>query len=196
MPKKSKAMSVRSKPEQSGRILDQRFFNRPTCQVAEELIGKFLVRRIGGKTIRAMITETEAYDGPEDKACHAHRGKTPRNAPMFGSAGHWYVYFVYGIHWMLNIVTGPEEYPAAVLIRAVMLEDGTKLEGPAKLTKHLQIDRKLNDSAASNESELWIEDRGIPIDRKQIKRKPRIGVDYAGKWSTKPWRYVWTGIRE
>ncbi|MDD5054995.1 MAG: DNA-3-methyladenine glycosylase [Candidatus Peribacteraceae bacterium] len=194
MRKKSKMMSEHSRPERSPLVLDRSFFDRPTCQVAEELIGKYLVRRIGSKNVPAMITETEAYDGPNDEACHAHRGMTPRNAPMFGAAGHWYVYFVYGMHWMLNIVTGPKQYPAAVLIRGVTLEDGTVLDGPAKLTKYLQINRTLNDSMTSKETGLWIEDRGILIDRMRIKRKPRIGVGYAGAWAEKEWRYVYKEV--
>lgn len=191
MPKKSNATSARCNPEEPHRLLKPEFFNRPTCLVAEALIGKFLVRRIGKTIVRAMITETEAYDGPNDKACHAHRGKTPRNEPMFGAAGRWYVYFVYGMHWMLNIVTGPNKYPAAVLIRGVILEDGTILDGPAKLTAKLKIDRKINALRADRRSGLWMEDREIGIPKKQIRRTPRIGVAYAGVWAKKQWRFVW-----
>src|SRR3989344_4993889 len=112
------------------KILKQNFFNRPTIAVARELLGCFLCRRINGKVIRLKITEVEAYDGPRDKASHASRGKTKRNTPMFGKAGQFYVYFTYGIHWMLNIVTGPKDYPAAILIRGV---EG--ISGPARITK-------------------------------------------------------------
>ncbi|TSC68105.1 MAG: DNA-3-methyladenine glycosylase, partial [Parcubacteria group bacterium Gr01-1014_72] len=90
-----------------GRVLPQKFFNRPTLTVALSLIGCVLVRRRGKRVVRMTITEVEAYDGFKDKASHAHRGETRRNAPMFGEAGSWYVYFTYGMHWMLNIVTGP-----------------------------------------------------------------------------------------
>ncbi|MDD5751336.1 MAG: DNA-3-methyladenine glycosylase, partial [Candidatus Peribacteraceae bacterium] len=126
------------------RVLPTSFFRRPVLAVAPELLGKFLVRRMRGKIIAAMITEVEAYDGPEDKACHAHRGKTHRNAVMFGPAGRWYVYFVYGMHWMLNIVTGERGYPAAVLVRGVR-----ECNGPAKLTKAFRIDGRLNGAPAS-----------------------------------------------
>lgn len=101
------------------KVLSQRFFDLATPIVARGLLGKFLVRRIGKRTISAMITEVEAYDGSHDKASHASRGLTPRTKIMFGPAGHWYVYFTYGMHWLANIVCGKEGYPAAVLIRSV-----------------------------------------------------------------------------
>jgi DNA-3-methyladenine glycosylase len=131
-----------------------------------------------------MITEIEAYDGPNDKASHACRGKTERNKVMFGEAGNWYVYFTYGMHWMLNIVTGPKDYPAAILIR------GTKeISGPARITKFLKIDKKFNGKSASKKSNLWIEDRGIKIKSSQITAAKRIGVDYAGNWANKHYRF-------
>ena len=132
-----------------------------------------------------MITETEAYVGPEDKASHAHRGKTSRNAPMFGPAGRWYVYFTYGMHWMLNIVTGRKDYPAAVLIRGV---EG--ISGPGRVTKKLKIDKRFNNKSASQRVGLWIEDHEIKIKKSKIKRLPRVGVDYAGKWAKKPLRFT------
>ena len=168
----------------NGTVLEKAFYKRPTVTIARELIGKFLVRRIAGREVAGMITETEAYDGPEDRASHACRGKTPRNAVMFGPAGHWYVYFVYGMHWMLNVVTGDEGYPAAVLIRGMA---GWK--GPGKLTKALMIDGNLNGKASVRKSDLWIEDRGMKIPRTKIKTGPRIGVDYAGIWAKKPYRF-------
>src|SRR3989338_5802834 len=103
------------------KILTRAFFNRPTLKVAEELIGKFLVRKIGRKEVALMIVETEAYGGSRDLASHARSGKTKRNFPMFEEAGTIYVYFTYGMHWMLNIVTGKKEEPAAVLIRGALL---------------------------------------------------------------------------
>src|SRR3989344_3016714 len=132
------------------KILPQSFFNRPTVLVAQELLGKFLVRRVGKRKIAVMITETEGYDGFKDKASHAHRGKTARNSIMFGEAGHWYVYFTYGMHWMLNIVTGPEKYPAAILIRGV---EG--INGPARITKALHINKLMNGKLADRETGLW-----------------------------------------
>jgi DNA-3-methyladenine glycosylase len=132
-----------------------------------------------------MITETEAYDGPHDKACHAHKGRTGRTEVMFGEAGHWYVYFVYGMHHMLNMVTGPIGYPAAVLIRGV-----EHINGPGKVTKELSIYKDLNTKKAVRENGLWIEDRGVIIDPVHILRTPRIGVTYAGEWAQKPYRFV------
>ena len=167
------------------KVLPHSFFNRLTLTVARELLGCFLCRRIGKKVIRLEITEVEAYDGPNDKASHASRGLTKRNAPMWGEAGRWYVYFTYGMHWMLNIVTGSKSYPAAVLIR------GTKeISGPARLTKFLRIDTRFNSKKASRKTGLWIE-RGTPAAQKRVQRPPRIGVEYAGPvWSRKPFRFV------
>ena len=115
-------------------VLKQEFFNRDTVQIAEDLIGCFWVREQNGISEKYMITETEAYDGIEDKACHASKGRTKRTEVMFGPSGHLYVYLVYGMHWMMNIVTGPTDYPAAVLIRGV---EGTI--GPGRVTKKLKI---------------------------------------------------------
>lgn len=166
------------------RILRQEFFNRPTVKVARELLGKFLVRKRGHKITALMITDAEAYVGAGDRASHASRGKTARNAPMFGEAGHWYVYFTYGMHWMLNIVTERYGYPAAILIRGV-----SGISGPARITKFLKIDKKLNGKLALQKSDLWIEDRGIKIAPRKIVRGKRIGVDYAGEWRDKLWRF-------
>ena len=166
------------------RALRGSFFNRPTIGVARELLGKYLVRRIGGREIARQITEVEAYVGFQDKASHASRGMTPRNKIMFGKAGVWYVYFTYGMHWMLNVVTGRKGYPAAILIRGV---DG--ISGPARLTKFFKIDKRFNGKSASRKIGLWIEDRGVKIAKSQIKRSVRIGVEYAGAWKSKLWRF-------
>ena len=165
-------------------VLTKKFFERPTLKVAQKLLGKFLCRKIKGKVYKFAITEVEAYDGPKDKASHAHRGKTSRNAPMFGSAGVWYVYFVYGIYNMLNIVTGPKDYPAAVLIRGI---EG--INGPARLTKKLKIDKKFNEKPAIKKTGLWIEDGGVKIKKSQIKSSPRIGIPYAEEWKDKHYRF-------
>ena len=166
-------------------ILGKSFFVRPTLTVARELLGKYLVRQRGLKKTSLMITEVEAYDGLNDKASHASRGKTERNKAMFCEGGRWYVYFTYGMHWMLNIVTGPRDYPAAVLIRGT-----DKVTGPARLTKYLKIDKKFNGVLAAQKSGLWIEDRGCKIKPSEIIKTPRIGVDYSGPaWAKKPWRF-------
>lgn len=160
-------------------------FNRPTLRVAYDLLGKYLVRRIGRREIARPITEVEAYLGFADMASHAARhGRTPRNTPMFGKPGVWYVYFTYGMHWMLNIVTGREGYPAAVLIRGV---EG--ISGPARVTKFFAIDKRFNGKPAVRSSGLWIEDRGVRVPAHAIRRSPRIGVNYAGPWREKLWRY-------
>ncbi|MCW9054792.1 MAG: DNA-3-methyladenine glycosylase [Candidatus Pacebacteria bacterium] len=161
------------------------FFARPTPTVAEELLGKILVRRICGKEYRHLITEVEAYDGFEDKASHAHRGKTARNEVMFREAGTIYVYLTYGMHYMLNIVTGPLEYPAAVLIRGV-----SEINGPGRLTKKLSITRTLNRKQLGKDAGLWVEDRGVKIKKDDIVRTPRIGIRSAEEWTEKPYRFV------
>jgi|SRR3989344_5071072 len=176
-------------------IFKKEFFERSTLKVAKDLLGKFLVVQHPTLDKKAyMITEVEAYDGPHDKASHAHRGKTARNEPMFGEAGVWYVYLVYGMHNMLNIVTGDDGYPAAVLIRGVQplsnqVAKLTKLDGPAKITKFLKIDRKFNNKPATLKTGLWIEDLGVKIKKSQIKSSPRIGVNYAGEWKDKKFRF-------
>ena len=167
------------------RVLDARFFARPALVVAKELLGKVLVRRIGRRETGVLITETEAYVGPHDLACHGSKGRTPRTEVMFGPAGYWYVYFIYGIHWMLNVVTDEVDYPSAVLFRGAGLWNG-----PARLTKALEIDKRLNARPAEPSSRLWIEDHGQRVPRARIARTPRIGVDYAGPWAAKPYRFV------
>ncbi len=166
--------------------LPSSFFNRSTLTVARELIGCYLVREQKGKIERYLITETEAYDGPKDLASHASKGRTKRTQIMFDHPGKIYVYLVYGMHWMFNIVTGPKDYPAAVLIRGL---EG--LNGPGILTKKLNITGKINNKILSPKNKIWIEKPQTLIPSTKIKRTPRIGVDYAGPiWSKKKWRFV------
>lgn len=167
-----------------GYVLSQTFFSADAPLVAERLLGMVLVRKRQNGETRCRITETEAYDGPHDLACHASRGKTKRNEVMFGPAGYWYVYRCYGIHLMLNIVTGPEGYPAAVLIRGVEGQSG-----PGRLTRSLNILQQHNGSRAAHETGLWIE-RGVRPTGAFVQRMPRVGVAYAKEWAEKPWRYV------
>jgi DNA-3-methyladenine glycosylase len=180
------------------KILTKPFFDRPTLTVARELLGKYIVRRYRGKTIPLMITEVEAYDGHLDRASHASRGLTPRTSVMFGEAGNFYVYFTYGIHWLVNVVTGPKGYPAAVLLRAGRLENPKTKEsviarGPALLTRYLKIDGKQNGLRAHKKTGLWFEDRGVKPQSKQIIASKRIGVDYAGRiWKNKPYNFKLT----
>jgi DNA-3-methyladenine glycosylase len=156
-----------------------------TVALARWLLGKFLVRRRDGRSEAHLITEVEAYDGERDLACHARVGRTARTEVMYGAGGVWYVYLCYGVHEMLNLVVGPRDWPAAVLIRGV---DG--VTGPGRVTKTLAIDRRLNRTdATARATGLWLEDRGVIVPRSWVRATPRIGVDYAGPiWSQKPWR--------
>lgn len=165
--------------------LDTAFFDRSALVVARDLLGKYVVRRAHGKEVALMITETEAYHGFKDMASHARRGQTLRNAPMFSHPGTIYVYFTYGMHWMLNLVCGKQGLPSAVLIRAA-----GGVVGPARLTKFLRIDKSLNALIVGKKSGLWVEDRGVKIPARQVRRTGRIGVDYSGEWAKKPWRFV------
>lgn len=169
------------------RVLRKSFFDRSTVEVARNLIGKQLCRRLDtGKIVRAVICETEAYDGFEDRASHAHKGVTPRNVIMFGPPGHAYIYLCYGVHWLLNITTREKGYPAAVLIRSV-----ESVEGPGRLTRHFQIDSKLNGRMLTRVGGLWVEDFGNELNADDIVATPRIGVDYAGaEWRAMPWRFA------
>jgi DNA-3-methyladenine glycosylase len=174
-------------------ILDRKFYRRDTLRVARALVGKKLVRQINDLDLAGMIVETEAYCGEADSACHAHRGKTPRNAVMFGESGHAYVYFTYGMHYMLNLVTEEEENPCAVLVRAIQPINGIEemearrkrkgadlTNGPAKLCQAFSIDKSLNGWDLTLGSKLWVEDyKKIPA--KSIIATPRIGIDYAHK---------------
>jgi len=167
------------------KVLGREFFDRPALTVARELLGKYLVRKMDEDTVALMITETEAYFGFQDKGSHAHRGRTPRNAPMFEQGGTIYVYFTYGMHWMLNIVCGRKDFPAAVLVRGV-----EEYIGPARLTKALRINKKLNAKPLSKKSGLWVEDRGIIISPAQTKKTPRVGIPNRGEWTSRLWRFV------
>jgi len=181
--------------------LDRSFYERPTLQVASDLIGKVLVRRLNGRNLAGKIIETEAYIGPHDLACHASKGKTPRTSVMFGPPGVSYVYMIYGFYFCLNAVTEGEGFPAAVLIRAVEPLENIRVmrtlrhnpsretdiaSGPGKLCMAMSIDKNLNDMDLSGRT-LWVEDRNIAVVR--IETSPRIGVDYAGEYKDKPWRF-------
>lgn len=161
------------------------FFNRKTLLVSRELLGKYLVRRVGKKIIREKITEVEAYVGPHDLACHSARGRTERNKIMFEKAGTIYVYFTYGMHWMLNIITEDKDFPAGILIR------GTEsFSGPGVLTKNLIIDKSLNSKKLGEKAGLWIE-AGETLPNKNVIRTPRIGIDSTPEpWLSKKYRFI------
>jgi DNA-3-methyladenine glycosylase len=168
--------------------LTRDFFQRPTLAVARELLGKIIVRRIGKQKISVMITETEAYIGEKDLASHARFGKTKRNAVMYGHASTWYPYFIYGMHWMLNVTTEGLDEPAAVLIRAgILVETDQAIRGPGILAKALKVDGSVYGTSATS-GDLYIEDRGHHP--KKIIRTPRIGIDYAGAYKDKKWRFL------
>ena len=181
--------------------LPRSFYSRSTLQVAQDLIGKVLVRDFDGRRLSGRIVETEAYVGPHDLACHASKGHTPRTSIMFGSAGYAYVYMIYGFYFCLNVVTERNGYPAAALIRGVEpLEnldfmrqlrnnperDTSIASGPGKLCMAMSIDRRLNGEDLLGQT-LWIEDR--KLDSGPILTSPRVGVDYAGEYKDKPWRF-------
>lgn len=163
--------------------LEYEFYHRPCLTVAEALVGKILVHRLpDGRELRLRITETEGYCGEADTACHAHKGRTKRTEVMYMEAGTIYVYLCYGMHWMLNIVTGDPEDPQAVLIRAC-----AEKNGPGKLTKALQITGNLNRGSILGE-ELWVEDDGFVC---QVATDKRVGIGYAGQEDQdRPWRFI------
>ena len=168
--------------------LSRAFYARSTLTVARELIGMHLVRLHRGKRLIGRIVETEAYQGPQDLAAHSARGRTERNAVMFGSPGHAYVYLIYGVWNCLNVVTREQGVPHAVLIRAVepVSNIRDKTWGPGLVCRAMHIDRKLSGADLCGES-VWIEAPPTP-ERSRIGRAPRVGVDYAGSWAYKPWR--------
>jgi DNA-3-methyladenine glycosylase len=208
-----------------GRRPARSFFGHPTLEVARRLLGMRLIRCSGGRRSAGLIVETEAYIGEEDRACHAAAGQTARNAVMYGPPGHAYVYFVYGMHYCLNVVTEPDRYPAAVLIRAVEPEEGlaemaerrrladalgaelgrlsdsqlaaarrhpgrvlrSLCSGPGRLCQAFGIDRTLNGTSLLG-GDLFLERVAAPSP--PILATPRVGVDYAGPWRHKPWRFL------
>jgi DNA-3-methyladenine glycosylase len=181
------------------------FYHQPTLHVARKLLGKVLVRRLRGRNLAGKIVETEAYVGPHDLACHASKGKTARTSIMFEPGGHAYVYMIYGFYFCLNAVTEGKDHPAAVLIRAVEPldhiatmrrlrhnpdRDTNIASGPGKLCMAMAIDKTLNGVDLTGDT-LWIEDRNLGVG--PIDATPRIGVDYAGEYKDKPWRFLVRG---
>ena len=161
--------------------LTHSFFQRDALIVAPELLGKILARQFDDNRIeRYRITEVEAYRGEEDKACHAAKGHTKRTEVMYHSGGKIYVYFIYGMYWMLNIVTGEENQPQAILIRGL---EG--ISGPGRVGKRLELDRDFYGETLPS-PRIWIEDAELV----EYKTTPRIGIDYAGEWAKKEWRFV------
>lgn len=186
-------------------LLEQSFYDRHAVSVARDLLGRRLVRRLNGQRVSGYIIECEAYYGEEDLACHARAGRTPRTAIMYGQPGRAYVYFTYGMHWLLNCVTGAEGLAAAVLLRAIWPQEGLEeiaarrpgvararwCDGPAKLCRALQIDGQHNGaSLLSAGGELWIE-HGQPLPDEWVQTSPRIGIQSTPEpWRSIPWRFV------
>jgi len=160
------------------------FFQRDVLDVAPELLGKLLVRQFSnGKRLSGRITEVEAYRGTDDLACHASKGRTARTEVMFGAGGHVYMYLIYGMYWMMNFVTGEQNVPQAVLLRAV-----ESVAGPGRLTREFEIGREFYGCNLGSSTELWVEDYPGAV---KISTAARIGVDYAGEyWASKPWRFT------
>ncbi len=173
-----------------GKKLNADFFQQNTLTVAKQLLGKAIVVKNKNKLLIGEINETEAYKGEEDKACHASKGKTKRTLTMYGSAGKLYVYLVYGMYYCLNIVTEKKNYPSAVLLRGIKPIYGIKnmADGPGKLTKILEINKKHNELDITTNNDIYLLDIGIKTEK--IKKAKRIGVDYAKEWAEKKWRYV------
>lgn len=180
----------------SRKRLSRDFYTRGTLEVARDLLGRTLCRRLpDGRVLRARLVEVEAYDGVSDRASHAFRGLTPRTTPMFAAGGIAYVYLVYGMHHCLNVVTGAEGYPAAVLLRAAEQPDGAdSASGPARLTRAFGIDRSLNGTSLLG-PQLWLE-QGEPIPDRWVARTARIGVAYAGAWARRRFRFLIAGHPE
>lgn len=171
-------------------IVPRKFYQKPTLEVAQNLLGCFLVRKIGRKIIKGIITETEAYIGEDDLACHASRGRTPRTEIMYGEAGHLYVYMIYGMYFCMNIITEKKNFPAAVLLRAAKFEeiDYQRTCGPGKLCRFLKIDKKLHGIDITKKDKLWIE-KGINITQSDIIKSRRVGIDYAKHCREYLWRF-------
>lgn len=171
-----------------GKKLPRAFYEREAAVVAEELVGKVLVHRVGGKELRARIVETEAYVGEHDLACHASKGRTKRTEVMYGRGGHAYVYFIYGMYDMFNIVTGKAGVAQAVLVRAAEALDDWEadLSGPGKLCRALGIRVAMNGTDLTRE-ELFLVDNGMkPV---RVVRTKRVGIDYAGEWKDELLRF-------
>jgi DNA-3-methyladenine glycosylase len=186
--------------------IPREFYNRPTLTVARELIGARLIRTLNGERLVGIITETEAYIGEKDLGCHAKAGRTARTAVMYGPPGHAYVYFTYGHHWMLNVVTEREGFPAAVLLRAIQPIEGIETMsvrrsrrdtfGPGKLTQAMGITKSENGvDLTKTGSDLWIE-AGQQVPNSLVTKGPRVGLNTVPEpWKSKPWRFLVKGWR-
>lgn len=163
---------------------EREFYRRDVLEVAPLLLGQHLVRIYpDGSRGTYVITETEAYRGGEDRACHASKGRTPRTEVMFGDGGRLYIYLIYGMYSMLNVVTGTEGVPQAVLIRGLR-----EASGPGRLTRLIRVDQAFNGEDLVSSDRIWVEESGI---RPEYATGPRVGIDYSGEpWKDMPWRFL------
>jgi DNA-3-methyladenine glycosylase len=181
--------------------LTRGFFEQKTLIIAQQLLGCFLIRKIGKKIIKARIIETESYVGPKDLASHASKGRTARTEVMFGSPGRAYVYLIYGMYYCFNIVTEKEDYPAAILIRGIEV-DGVKIIGPGKVCRALKIDKHFNNQDLIKSHELWLQQDRLGVksisprltrlgrEKLKVRKLPRVNIDYAGEYKNKLWRFI------
>src|SRR2546423_1933861 len=173
----------------AGAVLGPDFFARDTLEVAGDLLGKLLVREIGGEVRWGRLVEVEAYCGPEDRAAHSWRGLTPRTSVMFGPPRRAHLYLIYGMHNCLNFVTRPEGSPQAILVRALDPGPGVgRASGPGLVCRALAIDRTLNGRPLVP-PDLYVADDGLRVDPAAVVTGPRAGVAYAGEWADRPWRF-------
>jgi len=183
------------------------YADRSPTAAARFLLGKFVCVQTVDGYAEGMILETEAYGGAKDRASHAFGNRrTPRTETMFAAGGVAYVYLCYGMHRLFNIVTGPMDSPESVMVRAVKITAGRELvqqrrrgikekdwcNGPARVCGELGIEMHHNRHDLLLGEKIWVEDRGVRIPRHSVERAPRVGVDYAGAWARKPWRFIWT----
>ena len=191
---------------QARKLTREDYADPKPARLARFFLGKFLCVRAADGYAEGMIIETEAYGGPKDAACHGFGNRrTARTEIMFAQGGVAYVYFCYGMHRLFNIVTGPQNSPEAVLVRAVRITAGHDLvrkrrkglaekdwaSGPGRVCAALGIEMHHNRHDLLAGGAIWIEDRGVKVPAREIKGTPRIGVNYAGAWALKPWRFVW-----
>ncbi|MDG5799246.1 DNA-3-methyladenine glycosylase [Marinilabiliaceae bacterium ANBcel2] len=165
------------------------FFSRDALEIAPQILGMQIVRQFEDKSRTILtITEVEVYKGKNDLGCHASKGRTPRTEIMFHKGGKIYVYLIYGIHWLLNITTGAEDDPQAILIRG-----SREIKGPGRIGKALALDKSFYDEDIGLSNRLWLQWNRDKKRSYNLKRAPRIGIDYAGEyWSKIPWRFIAT----
>lgn len=168
----------------SGSRLGSEFFTRDVLKVAPDLLGKTLVRAWpDGRITSHTISETEAYRGTDDLACHARMGRTGRTEVMYARGGVLYMYLIYGMYWMLNVVTSVENVPQAVLIRSL-----SDVNGPGRLTRKLGLDKSFNGESLVSSGRIWLQDTPGKV---SFTTHQRIGIDYAGDyWKSRPWRFL------